>query len=159
MIIPRFGRFLLGALLLAAVLCWTGCDGGTVHVDFEDLASGATYHVGDVFVDSSVTMAGAIYWWNASTSTDTGVATVQAAGDAGSTGKELWFNNINIVFNFGGPCQDLTLHLGEYGGNLNIMINGDSASLPISPISTGSPSAGLRWRSRRFRLRAAIWAH
>ncbi len=126
MIILRLGRFLLGMLLLAAVLCWTGCDGGTVHVDFEDLASGAAYHVGDAFTDSGVTMTGAIFWWDASTSTDIGVATVLADGHAGGTGKELWTNNINIVFDFGGPCRDLTLHLGEYGGNLNIMINGDS---------------------------------
>ena len=88
-------------------------------MDFEDLSSGTAYHVGDAFVDSGVTMTGGTYWWSPTGSTN-GDATVQTDGDAGGTGKELWTSNINIAFDFGGPCQDLTLRLGEYGGNLNI---------------------------------------
>jgi len=34
-------------------------------------------------------------------------------------------NNINLAFDFGNPVHSLSLMFGEYGGNLNIDINGD----------------------------------
>lgn len=34
-------------------------------------------------------------------------------------------NNVSLDFNFGSSLAGLTLPFGEYGGNLNININGD----------------------------------
>jgi hypothetical protein len=33
-------------------------------------------------------------------------------------------NNVNLSFDFAVPLRELTMNFGEYGGNLNIQING-----------------------------------
>jgi hypothetical protein len=39
--------------------------------------------------------------------------------------QEMIVNNILLKFDFGGPVAGLALRFGEYGGNLNIDINGE----------------------------------
>ena len=48
-----------------------------------------------------------------------------SGGLAGGTGQELAVNNVNLNFDFGRPVRSISLLFGEYGGNLNIEINGD----------------------------------
>ena len=103
------------------------CQGvGTpVCVDFEDLTLAATYYVGDSFVDSGVVVAGRPFFWSNGTATPDGYARVGNAGLAGGSGLEMQVNNINLYFEFGGPLTGLSFRFGEYGGNLNIDVNGD----------------------------------
>jgi len=43
---------------------------------------------------------------------------------AGHTGKDLNLNNISVRFEFKAAYSKLTLYFGEYGGNINLTING-----------------------------------
>ncbi len=48
------------------------------------------------------------------------------------SGKELWVGNLMYNFRLG-PVHDLHLRFGDYGGNLNIEINGDCRNFQIFP--------------------------
>ena len=94
-------------------------------VDFEDLTSGTVYSVTDTFTDSGATMTVKDFQWSGGTWTSDGTATVCNVQDAGGSGLDVNCNNVNINFDFGSPLDGLSLLYGEYGGNLNIDINGD----------------------------------
>jgi len=97
----------------------------TCCVDYESLPLSAMYNVGDTFADSGAMMEVLPFEWDDGTVFSGGQATVQAAGLAGGSGKELNTNNVNVAFHFSRPLQGLSLLFGEYGGNLNIDVNGD----------------------------------
>jgi len=98
---------------------------GATTVDFEDLTLGDVYHVGDTFVSSGVPITGQTFFWSAGGPTDNGYTEVENGGSAGGSGNELEINNINLAFNFGAAIAGLTIDFGEYGGNLNVDVNGD----------------------------------
>ncbi|MBC8249799.1 MAG: hypothetical protein H8E90_08990, partial [Anaerolineales bacterium] len=93
-------------------------------VDFEDLTLGTVYNVGDTFVTSGITVTATAFQWSGGTWTSDGFAEVENTGLAGGTGQEMEVNNITLEFDFGDPISGLELLFGEYGGNLNIEING-----------------------------------
>jgi subtilisin family serine protease len=99
--------------------------GLTACLDFEDLALGTRYHFGDVFTTSGVPITVTQFVWGNGIATTTGSPQVVALGRAGGSGNEIGANNSNLDFNFGGSIDQLSLLFGEYGGNLNIDINGD----------------------------------
>ncbi|MEA3282277.1 MAG: CARDB domain-containing protein [Euryarchaeota archaeon] len=94
-------------------------------VDFEDLLMGAVYHVVDVFTDSGATITVLPFQWDNKNWTSDGYAEIENNGNAGGSGQEMWVNNVNLDFDFGSSCSGISLLFGEYGGNLNIEINGD----------------------------------
>lgn len=94
-------------------------------VDFEDLTPGTVYDVSNVFADSGVTITAAPFQWSNSTWTSAGFATVSTSGFSGGAGIDMAFNNIALGFDFGRPVEDLRFIFGEYGGNINLTINGD----------------------------------
>lgn len=103
----------------------TPCATTPPCVGFESLTLGATYHVGDSFVDSGVVVTAQPFVWSNGTPFSGGYAQVGNAGLAGGFGLEMQVNNINLAFDFGQPLlHGLSLDFGEYGGNLNIEING-----------------------------------
>jgi len=113
---------------------WKGYDfafrtwgsGGSVGcVDFEDPLLGTTFYVGDIFTDSGATITVQSFQWSNSKWTTDGYAVIENDGLAGGSGQEIWVNNVNLDFDFGSPCSGISLLFGEYGGNLNIEINGD----------------------------------
>jgi hypothetical protein len=54
-----------------------------------------------------------------------GHAQITKARRAGSAGNEVMVNNINLCFsaNFGQVLRHIRIAFGEYGGNLNLLIN------------------------------------
>jgi hypothetical protein len=108
-------------------------------VDFECLTYDTYYYVTDTFTCSGVTMTVKEFQWSDLTWTSDGHAWVDNVQKAGGSGLDINCNNVNINFDFGSPLDGLSLLYGEYGGNLNIDINGDFrnfedfASIP-SPI-------------------------
>ncbi len=94
-------------------------------VDFEDLSLGMRYGVGDVFVASGVQISASDFQWSGGGWTSGGFTEVGNAGHAGGSGQEMIVNNILLKFDFGGPVAGLSLRFGEYGGNLNIDVNGE----------------------------------
>ena len=93
-------------------------------IDFEDLALGSTYFSGDTFVTSGYTIEASDFQWSDGIWTSSGFASVDNGGLAGGSGQDLAVNNINLNFILGGPMDRVELLFGEYGGNLNIEING-----------------------------------
>jgi uncharacterized repeat protein (TIGR02543 family) len=98
--------------------------GGLPCVDFEDLTVDTVYVVTDTFSDSGATMTVKEFQWGGGTWTSDGTAMVDDELKAGGSGLDINCNNVNINFDFGGSLNGLSLLYGEYGGNLNIDING-----------------------------------
>lgn len=107
------------SLMLA---CWVTTS-HAITLNFEDLTLGNTYYVGNTFTTAGVTVSAADFQWDSGTWFSGGFAYIGNAGWAGGANNELGINNINLDFDFG-PITYLTLNFGEYGGNLNINING-----------------------------------
>jgi len=95
-------------------------------VDFEDPTLASTYYVSDTITDSGQTMTLQPFQWTGGTWYSGGNAQIIVPDwcDAGGSGQELLLNNINIDFDFPVLEQGLTVNFGEYGGNVNIEING-----------------------------------
>ena len=76
-------------------------------IDFEDLAVGNTYNVGDNFIaDNSgfqASITGEDFIWSNGVSTSGGVAVVEPGSNAGHVGNDIQVNNILLDFDFGGP--------------------------------------------------------
>jgi len=112
-------------------VCITGpFEGTSLCVDFEDLLLGTQYHVGDTFADSDVAIAvqkfqwGNLVWCNGNCGY-TEVSNNLSWCWPGGSGQHMVVNNVNLRFVYDGPWEGLSLLFGEYGGNLNIEINGD----------------------------------
>lgn len=147
----RLLRFCLKAhsLLIAAVLVTASCQPVTppntqdVCLDFEDLALGDSFGVGDSFITSGVTVNVLDFVFLDGTSVSGGFTEIQSGGSAGGSGNELVINNVTLEFNFSPPANGLTLMFGEYGGNLNITINGDFKNFENFTDIDGSTIGGV----------------
>lgn len=94
-------------------------------VNFEDPTLGTAYHVGDSFTDSGVKIDLRPFVWADGTNYTSGEAVISNGGQAGGSGQEVTVKNISLSFDFGASLTGLSFLFGEYGGNLNIEINGD----------------------------------
>lgn len=97
----------------------------TGNVNFESLTFRDRYYVGDVFVDSGVTMTVLPFQWDNGSWTYNGYAEVVSMGYAGEFGNEMNLNNVNLGFHCGQSIGFVQVAFGEYGGNLNLEVNGD----------------------------------
>ncbi len=132
-------RFL--ALLLVAILVVQNAE--AVVVNFDDLTLGTTYNVGDTFTTSGVVVTAGEFFWLPSGSTTGGFAAVQNSTYAGGAGYEIHTNNINLSFDFGLPCDGVSLMFADLGGNINLRINGSLANVEdfgLLPATLGGTS-------------------
>ena len=111
-------------------------------VTFDPLPMGAAYAVGTSFVEGIVTMEVQQFQWGNGGWTGLGFAQVESGGLAGGSGHELEVNNVNVDFDFGGPVSAVTLNYGEYGGNLNINLNGAFQNFQDFPAINGAAIGG-----------------
>lgn len=93
-------------------------------IDFEDLVLGTTYKIDDSFVISKVKITLVPFFLNNNDSTDKGYAKIENGCAAGGSGLELAIHDINLKFDFSASLSGLSLQYGEYGGNINLEING-----------------------------------
>ena len=95
---------------------------------WEDHAFGDTFFVSDSTIADGVNVGFTCFEWTPPAGTTcNGHATVEDANLACGSGLDLHLNNINAKMDFAGTIgsqPDLQLMFGEYGGNLNIAING-----------------------------------
>ncbi|MFQ5526624.1 MAG: hypothetical protein ACE5GX_10220 [Thermoanaerobaculia bacterium] len=98
---------------------------GPACIDFESLPLNTNYNVGDTFSDSGANMTVEPFEWSNSNWTNAGHARVTNAGMAGGSGQDLNTNNVNVDVDFPVTPNVVHLNFGEYGGNLNIEVNGD----------------------------------
>lgn len=120
------------ALSIVVFLCLMSCEtdgttgcGDLECVDFEDLTLDDVFNFMEQFKDSGICIVASAFQWNNDIWTYAGFAQVTVDGNAGGTGQEMWCNNVTLIFVFCRQLTGLTLKFGEYGGNLNLMINDD----------------------------------
>ena len=83
------------------------------------------------------------FTWSDNTSYSGGHASVGHAQMAGGTGQDVNTNNVNLAVNFGGSVRNLSLLFGEYGGNVNVEINGDFRNIANLADIDGSTVGGV----------------
>jgi len=116
--------------VLLLVGLWGGIASATViTLDFEDLTLGQSYSVGDSFTTSDVLITVEQFQEPEGNWYTDGDVTVETATGPGNTadgsGNELGVGRVNLSFDFSTPFNGLELLYGDFGGNLNIEINGD----------------------------------
>jgi uncharacterized repeat protein (TIGR02543 family) len=112
-------------------------------VDFEDLTVDTIYVVTDTFNDSGATITVKEFQWSGGTWTSDGTARVDDEQQAGGSGLDINCNNVNLNLDFGSPLGGLSLLYGEYGGNLNIDINGSFQNFEDFSDIDGSTIGGV----------------
>ena len=117
-------------------------------IDFEDLALAKQYHHSDTFLADDTGFQAEValedFTWSLGGTTSAGFAEVQNGGLAGGSGQELQVNNTLLRFDFFEPVSGLSLKYGEYGGNLNMEINGDFHVFEdFVDIGSGTPTPSL----------------
>ncbi|NIR43229.1 MAG: hypothetical protein GWM93_05005 [Gemmatimonadetes bacterium] len=121
----RFPALAIAALSIALLRPQPATAQGFAScIDFDDLSVGTQYHVGDSFMSGGVTITAEAFTWGNGNTTTGGFAEVDDNNLAGGSGLDVEVNNINLRFALG-TADGLTLLFGEYGGNLNLEINGD----------------------------------
>lgn len=118
-----------------------------VRTAFDDQTNGSMYHVGDSFTSGGATHTFHNFFWPGATCSivdPNGVATIGNAQLACGGGKELGLNNINDRIDFGTRVDWLALNYGEYGGNVNLRINGDCRNLDNLSDVNGSTVGGVK---------------
>ena len=120
---------LVVVMTLLHVKTATASDRGPMIVDFEDLAVGSSWNVGDTQITSGITMSFEEFFWSSGTPTSNGHSEIWNNQWSGGTGHDIETNNITIAFDFGGPVTDLSLLYGEFGGNVNLTVNDDFRNL------------------------------
>ncbi len=119
-------------------------DGGEFPcLSFEDLTPATEYHVGDVFATAGISLTAGIFYWDTGIPYSGGYVMVDTFGFAGGSGQDIWLNNINLAFDFGVAISGLELRFGEYGGNINIEINGTMVNFENFVDINGSVIAGV----------------
>lgn len=111
-----------GAILSTSAVAWADFPA------FEDRVLNEVFVVGDVFVTEGVTCKVSEFYVPVGPPVMDGFADIDNLLNADGAGYEIHTNNINIIYDFVGSIgsqTDLTFNFGEYGGGINVAINGD----------------------------------
>lgn len=116
------------ACVLEPVAPVAACTAANMEVTaFEDLALGAIFSVPNVFSSGDLTF-GVNPFFNGpgcGIGAAFGEVRVGALGLACVAGRELEVSNANLSIHSSAPMNRLSMRYGEYGGSLNLRINGD----------------------------------
>jgi hypothetical protein len=93
-------------------------------VTMESLMDSQRFFVGDLFYDSGVQMRAAPFVRLDGTIISNGYVQVDTRGLAGGWGLDLELNNVLVAFAFSRPLRGLAFQYGQYGGTLNLNVNG-----------------------------------
>jgi hypothetical protein len=117
----------------------------TLGTGFEALTESTTYTIGSTFRSGPAEFAVQPFTWSDGRMTQDGFATVDPARSlAGGTGLEVQVNNVLLAIGFGGPLSSLSLPFGEYGGNVNLEVNGDLHNVDDFAELSGSSIGGAQ---------------
>ncbi len=108
-------------------------DPGCREIDFEDLPPGMMIPAGGSFASNGVLMHLREFYWDVGSCTNPtmgGAVRVQSTDMACGSGRELQVGNVNVEFDYGAPLLGMVIYFGEYGGNVNLTVNGHCVSVP-----------------------------
>jgi LysM repeat protein len=137
-------QFLYVPRLPIATLTATPTKDFATCTEFEDLNSGSVYKVGERFITSNTIISVGQFVWGNGTPTADGYAAVAAQSAAGGFGNEMQVNNVNLNFMFDVPSTGLSMLFGEYGGSLNIDVNGDFLNFADFADINGTALGGVK---------------
>ncbi len=100
--------------------------GGPTCVSFG--LQSANHHVGDTFVDGGQTFQAVPHIWADNTVFAGGTLGIVGTTLAGGTANEIKLNNIGISTTFASAMYSVSFKFGEYGGNINLRVNGALAN-------------------------------
>lgn len=117
---------LFGLAILGLGACHGHHKGGNsgACVDFNAQTLGTLSNVGTQFTDNGIVVKIQQFQWSNGTWSNTGHGRIDPGVKAGGSGNSLNTNNINARFEFG-RVGGITAKFGEYGGNINLKVNGD----------------------------------
>jgi hypothetical protein len=116
----------------------------SITLGFEDLDLGSTFQVGSAFTTSGITVSGEPFQWGNGQFTENGFARVDDEGLAGGSGQDLEVNNVNLAFALPLPYGAAVITFGEFGGNLNLRVNGDFRNVGDFSVLDGALVGGVR---------------
>lgn len=113
-----------GSLAVLALLCLAPLPALAVSLGFEDLVPGTSYGFGDLFTTDGVPIDVEAFQ-SSGGGLFANFAQVDTDQNSGGTGNDLEINN--VILDFGVPVgtNSFSFLFGEFGGNLNLNINGD----------------------------------
>ena len=98
-------------------------------IDFEDMPAAGVYGVGATFTADNTGLqaqfTGEPFTWSGGGVTAAGHTSVDHSNHAGHVGQDMMVNNILVDIDFGATVDGVVMNFGEFGGNLNLEINGD----------------------------------
>ncbi len=106
-------------------------ESGCRDIDFENVPAGTLIPAGGSFASNGVLMHLEEFYWNVGSCnnpTMSGNVQIQNGNMACGSGQELLVNNVNVAFDYGVPLLGMVIYFGEYGGNINLTINGHCVS-------------------------------
>lgn len=113
-------------------------------ISFDDLAVGTELRVGGQIVSGGVPLRGAAFTFSNGQPFGDGFARVQASSLAGGSGRELMVNNILVEVHLPAPYQHVQLEFGDFGGNVNLRVNGQLRNVGDLQEISGQVVAGVR---------------
>lgn len=102
--------------------------GGSI-VTFESLQAGSQFAVGAQLSDAGVMMKVEPFFFSSGDIFTGGGVYISREELAGGSGLELGYNNANVSFETPPGTRTIRLRFGEYGGNVNLTINGELANV------------------------------
>lgn len=92
---------------------------------FDDLEPGMEYPVGKTFLTPDFSVTVDLFAFEDGSSKRTGLASVTSEESEGGYGSQVQARGVNLIFNLSSVPSQLSFLFGEYGGNLNMHVNGD----------------------------------
>lgn len=137
------------SLVLAALTTLTAVAGvaaaspaGATCLDFTAPPAGTTYVLGPVFATPGYAFSMAQFQWStgAWTADHSEISPSNLAG--GTPPKELLVDNITPTLNFTAGVNQVTFRFAEFGGNVNLRVNGGFVNLNDLPPLFGAVVGG-----------------
>ncbi len=104
---------------------------GCRDIDFEDIPKDTLFPSGSSFTSNGVLMHLSEFYSNVGSCTNPtpgNSARVEDGNMACGVSHELAINNVNVEFDYGVSLLGMVIDFGEYGGNINLSINGQCVS-------------------------------
>lgn len=98
-------------------------------VEFEEQPYPQSYSHGQFFVDAGVVIELGEFFWSGGGSTTMGSCNIDNQLFSGGTGLDANSNNITLHFDFGTMYEHLELLYTNFGGNINVWVNGAMANV------------------------------